>query len=309
MTGKTGAVAHRTERSCGNVSKTCLFMHPPYNGAVGYSYALFDEIELPGEPKAAFRCRIGKADGSDPGDGVLFKMAVVQADETETILAEKQWIEHAWTPMEADLSRFAGKRIRIKLITDVGNADNSSGDWACWADMSLESRGLTLVSTVHEESVRLARGPGPFPVDGLTLDELHKAKSAVLHFSGIGLQSGGRYISHASLNGVPLGILPQAAGNEEEGEWAEAKIPLTPEAIETLGRQNRLSVHNPGEDCFKIGRVWIEVKLTDGRSASSQATNTVYTQPPKWAHFEGTGIPFGQDIAVEIRWSRLVEKK
>ena len=309
MTGKTGAVAHRTERSCGNVNKTCLFMHPPYKGAVGYSYALFDEIELPGEPKAALGCRIGKADGSDPGDGVLFKMAVVQADGTETILAEKQWIEHAWTPLEADLSRFAGKRIRIKLIADVGNADNSSGDWACWADMSLKSLGLTLVSTVHDESVRLAREPGPFPVDGLTLDELHKAKSAVLHFSGIGLQCGGRYISHASLNGVPLGELPQAGGNEKEGEWAEAEISLTQEAIETLGRQNRLSVHNPGEDCFKIGRVWIEIELADGRAASSYITNTVYTQPPEWAHFEGTGVPFGQDLAVEIRWNRLAEKK
>ena len=309
MTGKTGAIAHRTERSCGDVSKTCLFMHPPYMGATGYSFALFDEIVLPGQPKAALRCQIGKADGSDPGDGVLFKVAVVEADGTETVLAEKQWIEHAWTPLEADLSRFAGEPIRIKLITDVGNADNSSGDWACWAGMSLESLGPTLVPTVHDEPVRLAREPGPFQLEGLTLEEVRKATSAVLHFSGIGLQCGGQYRSQASLNGIPLGDLPSAGGNEKEGEWAEAQMALTGEAIKSLGKQNRLSVHNPGEDYFKIGRVWIEVKLPDGRSASSQITNTVYTQPPTWPYCEGIGIPFGQDIAVEIRWDRLTEKK
>ena len=305
MTGKSGAHAHRTERSCGNVNKTCLFMHPPYRGAVGYSYALFEEIELPDEPKAALRCQIGKADGSDPGDGVLFRMAVVAADGTETMMAEKQWIEHTWTPLEADLSRFAGKRIRIKLISDVGKGDNSSGDWACWAEMKIESLALTLVPTVHDEQVRLAREPGPFPVDGLSVDDIRKADSAVLHFQGIGLQCGGRYVSQASLNGKPLGDLPPSGGNEKEGQWGKAQISLTREAIQTLGRENRLSVHNPGEDCFKIGRVWIEIKLADGRAASSEITNTVYTQPPDWAHFEGMGVPFGQEIAVEVRWDQL----
>ncbi len=309
LTGKTGAIAHRTERSCDEVSKTCLFIHPPYRGVTGYTFALFDEVALPEEPKAALRCQIGKADGSDPGDGILFQVAVVEADGTETVLAEKQWIEHAWTPLEADLSQFAGKRVHIKLIADVGNADNSSGDWACWADMSLESLGPTLVSTVHDEPVRLTQEPGPFQIEGLTLEEVRQATSAVLHFSGIGLQSGGHYISQASLNGVPLGDLPQAGGNEKESKWAEAQMSLTPQAIKSLGRKNRLSVHNPGQDYFKIGRVWIEVKLPDGRPASSMITNTVYTQPPNWPYFEGAGVPFGQDIAVEIHWGLPTGKK
>ncbi len=142
------------KRTCGGVTKECLFMHPPYKGGVGYALALFDPVELPSEPKAAFRCQIGKADGSDPADGILFRIAVVEPGGTETIVAEKQWIRHAWTPLEADLSRWAGRRVQIKLIADVGPADNPSGDHACWSEMRIESTRPMLVLTVHDQEVQ-----------------------------------------------------------------------------------------------------------------------------------------------------------
>lgn len=126
-------------------------MHPPYSGGVGYTFALFEPFALPREPQVAFRCAVGKGDGSDPGDGVLFRVAVVDAVGTETIVAEKQWIEHAWTPLEADLSRWSGQQIRIKLITDVGTNDNSSGDWGCWSDLRIESREPVLMTTIHDQ--------------------------------------------------------------------------------------------------------------------------------------------------------------
>jgi len=34
----------------------------------------------------------------------------------------------------ADLSPFAGKTIRLKLIADVGPNDNSQADWASWGE-------------------------------------------------------------------------------------------------------------------------------------------------------------------------------
>ena len=37
-----------------------------------------------------------------------------------------------------------------------------------------------------------------------------------------------------------------------------------------------------------------------GRKCSSKVATSVYTQPPNWAYAEGTGVPFGQDITVEI---------
>ena len=125
-------------------------MHPPYRGGVGYSYAQFGPNDLPGEPRAALRCQIGKADGSDPGDGILFRIAVVDSSGRQTMVAEKSWIQHAWTPLEADLSRWAGRKIKLKLIADVGPHDNSSGDWACWSELRVESREPELQTTLHD---------------------------------------------------------------------------------------------------------------------------------------------------------------
>ncbi|MCD4728193.1 MAG: hypothetical protein K8R46_11055, partial [Pirellulales bacterium] len=141
----SGGCAYRRESTCGGVAKPSIFMHPPYKTGVGYSFAVFKPVELPAGPKAAFRCEVGQGDGSGPGDGVLFRIAVVEPNGDETVVAEKQWNERAWTPLEADLSRWAGKQVRIKLISDVGPADNSACDWACWADMRVESAESVLV--------------------------------------------------------------------------------------------------------------------------------------------------------------------
>jgi hypothetical protein len=298
-----------TERSCGGETRPCLFMHPPYVGGVGYAFALFEPVELPAAPNAAFRCEIGKGDGSDPGDGILFRVAVVEPDGTETLVAEKQWIEHAWTPLEADLSAWAGKRVRIKLISDVGPDDNSSGDWACWTGMRIETLRPTLGVTVHAQPVELTRQAGPFPLDHLTVDDLRAARRAVLHYQGIGLQQGGQYVSHASLNRVPLGPMPAAGGREGQGVWSDAALELPPEAVAALGEWNHLKIENPGRDSFKIGRFWIELDLADGRKASSQITTTIYTQPPEWPYAEGTCVPFDEPIEVPLRFTVLTNVK
>ena len=138
MDGVSGAQVARRESTCGGVTQRGLFMHPPYRSGVGYCWASLDPIDLPATP-AAFRCEIGKADGSDPGDGILFQIAVVEASGKSRIVAQRQWIRHAWTPLEADLSPWAGQTIRLKLIADVGPGNNSSGDWACWAKPRIES--------------------------------------------------------------------------------------------------------------------------------------------------------------------------
>jgi hypothetical protein len=147
----SGAQVARRESTCGNVTEPSLFMHPPYHQGTGYSFALFGPIDLPAGPRAALRCKIGKADGSDPGDGILFRVAVIDAASKQSIVAEKTWIEHSWTPLEADLSRWAGQRITIQLIADVGPRNNSSGDWACWSGVRLESVGPELQTTVVEK--------------------------------------------------------------------------------------------------------------------------------------------------------------
>ena len=134
-------LGHVVPRSvpCGNVSKDALFMHPPYQGHVGYSFAMYDAVTLPADQPAAFRALVGKADGSDLGDGILYKIVVSDSSGAKTVIAEKTVTQHEWLPIEADLSQWAGQKVRVQLISDVGPQDGSSGDWACWAEMRIES--------------------------------------------------------------------------------------------------------------------------------------------------------------------------
>ncbi|HQL73733.1 MAG TPA: hypothetical protein PLD58_11180 [Phycisphaerae bacterium] len=287
-----------TERACGGVEKPCLFMHPPYAGGVGYAFAAY-RLALPAGAKAALRCSIGKADGGDRGDGIAFKVAVVAADGKETLVAQRQWTEFAWGTLEADLSPWAGKEVTLKLIADVGPADDSSADWACWADLRLESLTPQLRTTLHERAVSLRRRPGPHAAKA-SLDELRKARRAVLHFEGIGLQNGPPYVSQALLNQVPLGDLPSAGGDERKGVWTGGQLPVPPAALAELKVWNTLTIRNSGRDNFAVRNFWVEFELSDGRKVSSEITTPAYRQPPAWPHGEGTGVPFERDIELEI---------
>jgi hypothetical protein len=137
--GASGAAVHAQATECGGVRKTGIFMHPPYMSGVGYSFALLEPVLVPTNPPAAFRASVGKQDGSDPGDGILYQVAVVDEAGRQTIAATAHVTQHAWQPIEANLTPWAGQRVRLKLISDVGTNDNSGGDWACWSELRLES--------------------------------------------------------------------------------------------------------------------------------------------------------------------------
>ena len=47
-------------------------------------------------------------------------------------------------------------------------------------------------------------------------------------------------------------------------------------------------------------RFWIELELADGRKCSSQISTATYTQPPEWTYAEGIGVPFGEEIQVDL---------
>ena len=301
----SGAIVHPdAHMNCGDTVKQGLFMHPPYKGGTGCAFALYAPVTLPREPVAAFRCDIGKRDGSDRGDGILFRVAVVESDGRETLVAGKQWAEHGWTALDADLSRWAGQSVRIKLISDVGPADNSSGDWACWANMRIESRAPVLATRLLDHAAPLTHEPGPHPVAGLAAADLRAARRGWLHFQGMGLDHGGKYISFGELNGVRLGELPASGGDERKGIWsADVSVVLPPQAIATLGGVNRFKILNPAGDSFKVRRFWIELELADGRKCSSKIHAPTYTQPANWLYAEGIGVPAGEEVEADIRFA------
>lgn len=150
-----GTIVSQHLTRCGGVEKPALFMHPPYRGGVGYVAAVSEQITLPPQPAAAFRCQVGKGDGSDPGDGILYRVFVIDSTGQATLLGEKTHTQHAWSEWQLDLSSWAGKSISLKLVADVGQANDSVGDWACWADLRLESLEPQQVYTVS----KLRTGP------------------------------------------------------------------------------------------------------------------------------------------------------
>ena len=146
----------QSSQSCGGDVRSGFFLHPPYmGGPTGRTYLRFD-FEVPNEP-ATFRVDVGKKDESHLGDGILFQVAVATfADDgsisNEQTLAETTVAKHEWKPLEADLSAFAGKKISLLVVADVGKADDSSGDWGVASQPRLESSEQTLVRRLQDVS-------------------------------------------------------------------------------------------------------------------------------------------------------------
>lgn len=298
----TYAYVYPEKVTCGKTTKNGLAVHPPWKGGVGYTFALYEPVELPSDSRAMFRSLVGKRDGSVPGDGILYKVTAMNESGEETTLGQTLVKEHEWALIEGNLSDFAGKTASIKLISDVGENDDSSGDWACWADMRIETPEPELTRVLEENTEQYRRKPGPFPVKNLTVDNIRKAKHGWLHYDGVGLTGTGKeYGSFAALNGLELGHMLPAVGNEVQNIWAEGlSIPLTSDAIKALSFRNQFRLKNPRQDYFKVRRFWIELELADGRKCSSEISAATYTQPPGWRYAEGISVPFGDDIALDI---------
>jgi hypothetical protein len=307
--GATGSFVDARETSSGQVAKRGIFMHPPWQGGSGYCFARYDAIALPAAPPAAFRAVVGKGDGSDPGDGILYKLVVLDDTGVATVAAEKLVTRHEWFPIEADLSRWAGRRIALKLFADVGPKDDSGGDWACWADMRLETLRPELHYLLDERSDLVRREPGPHRVENLTIEMLRSAKSGWLRYDGRGLEGPGTHTTYGVLNGIALGEMKGAHAEEKKGAFQQSVgVPLTAEAIRSLGRRNRFALQNPNKDYFTVRRFWLELELADGRRCSSDIAPQAFTQPPEWPPGEGIGVPFGRDITVDL-WFPVTEMR
>lgn len=305
--GSTGSEAYAGKAMCGGEVRSAWAMHPPWkNGAVGSVWVLTAPLSLPVGAPLAVRASVGKRDGSHDGDGILYRLAVVDATGNETIGAEHTVRQHGWEPIAVDLSPWLGQTVRLKLIADPGPEDNSSGDWAACADMRIETLEPLYVRRLDPQADYYRRRPGPYPATGLRASDLAQARRGWLRFSGKG-SGDGPYAKTATLNGVPLGALRAAGGAEVAGLFDEnVGAPLSPEALRSLGVINELTILNPGRDFFSIGRFWIELEMADGTKRSSEITDVVISQPSHWLYAEGVRIPFDEPIAVEI-WFRPEE--
>ena len=143
--GDVGASCDVSTMTCGGVNKTAFFMHPPWlNGKTGCSYARV-ETTLPDEDGIVFQATLGKRDGTDRGDGIRFMLFVSEVCQPEVLAGEVTHADHKWIPFTAELSKWRGKKVVLRLVSDAGLAGNTQGDHAAWAELLIRNKEKRLI--------------------------------------------------------------------------------------------------------------------------------------------------------------------
>ncbi len=287
---QTGSLIHVSFDQVGKQRMQTVFMHPPYKTGVGYAFATIPIKLPPGKPRLEFA--LGFRDGSTSEDGCLFKVIVIDGGRSREIFAKRYAELGKWAHQHVDLSPFAGREVAIKLIADVGPADNSYSDWACWGEPRVTLGEDVMAVEIHTTRPEPAFAPPPAPLKGLTAADLSRIASATLTLETAGVD-GGKYASVIYLNGVRIGTTPLS---RHDDRWAPASVPVPPAALETLGRSNRVVIRNPGCDYMKVRRFCLRFKLDDGRTGSSYIDVGPYTSVSTWAFAEGKAVSLGADL-------------
>lgn len=111
--------------------KQALQMHPPYRPRGGSVFAEY-RLKLPptGPIRLVFSNAIRDSSPKEPlSDGVTFRVWV-----GEEKLFERHTDAKVWTPGEADLSRFAGREVLLRLESHPGPKRNTTCDSSYWGD-------------------------------------------------------------------------------------------------------------------------------------------------------------------------------
>ncbi|HUT33268.1 MAG TPA: hypothetical protein VNE39_07305 [Planctomycetota bacterium] len=154
----SGASFRAASNTVGGVEKAGFFCHPPYQGGVGSAFGEF-EVALPDEA-CAFETLVGFTDGSSTADGCVFSVEVKAGEKWETA-GKLQFGElKRWMPFRADLSSFRGKKVAIRLVTDVGPADDSNSDWAAWGEPRVVLAGDRLAVEVLDKEPSPSKSNG-----------------------------------------------------------------------------------------------------------------------------------------------------
>lgn len=123
-------------------TRETIGMHPPYSqGRVGSLMVEFP-LTLPKQPaRLHFANAVRDSNSSEkPGDGVTFRVRVLPlnapAGQQGEVVFEKHTDSKVWLQGEADLTRFAGKSVRLQLESHPGPKNDTNVDQSYWAEPS-----------------------------------------------------------------------------------------------------------------------------------------------------------------------------
>ncbi|MDR0870523.1 MAG: DUF5696 domain-containing protein, partial [Planctomycetaceae bacterium] len=131
---KSRAHIQRHQIAAGGEYRYGLNMHPPYHNGIGNAGVEY-RIQLPPVKllTLSFFSAVRTVEPPEtPSDGVTFRVLV----NGEKVY-EKHNAETVWVANEADLSKFAGKTVLLRLESDPGPKRNTNCDSCFWGDVLL----------------------------------------------------------------------------------------------------------------------------------------------------------------------------
>ena len=134
-------------QTVGGDSKPSISIHPPWHQSrVGTAWIEYP-LQLPeGVPIKLHLWTAMSPRSEKGGDGVTFRVRAARFDSPEGQLGEIVWEDHRdqqrWTAAEVDLSRWAGKAIRLQLESHPGPQRNTAFDLSFWGEVVLSTGNL-----------------------------------------------------------------------------------------------------------------------------------------------------------------------
>ncbi|MGC8642635.1 MAG: DUF5696 domain-containing protein [Isosphaeraceae bacterium] len=138
---ETGATIAIRSQDLGGERREVVAIHPPWrDGKVGTAVLEFPVVLPAGGPLTLHFQNAVADDGH--GDGVTFRVRVAPIDAPDGQLGEVVFERHSaakrWgTAGEADLSKYAGKAVRIQLESHPGPKNDTGWDQSYWSEPTL----------------------------------------------------------------------------------------------------------------------------------------------------------------------------
>ncbi len=168
-----------------------VFMHCPWAAGPGVAYADYS-LSLPRADAIRLGFEIGLRSGARLSDGVTYRVYA----NGEPVFDE-HCISREFHSRQADLSRFAGKDITLRLEVDPGPERSTSDDWSLWRRVEIlagtdeelaRARREAEAVAARERAATIARGRelADLPLGGLTShhnDSICPSVAAPTHLS------------------------------------------------------------------------------------------------------------------------------
>lgn len=117
--------------------RRALLLHTPWRKGTGRAIAEYD-LQLPRGLPLRFTTAIALTKEAVVGgsDGVTFRATLIDG-KTEKVLLDENRRSSDWKDFSFDLSRYAGRRVTLRLETLPGPANNANFDYSLWAEPTI----------------------------------------------------------------------------------------------------------------------------------------------------------------------------